>query len=199
MLCSSTSSSSIHAMTYFCINPVTPPPSVDCVWLRNPLNEALIVSWPSSGLWRKMLSELTQDDASCKWNVLAPRTQLPTMRAHTCQQTMVPTVMRCYGSSTDDDVNFNCTNLYMSLGMLTFVPCQNASSDNRLLCVNQCPPNTVQSGMECVCRNGTFLAGTECVPCVDGCTQCVNGTQAGCLVCPLRQQGVCVVECRNGH
>ena len=79
-----------------------------------------------------------------------------------------------------------------------FVPCQNASSDNRLLCVNQCPPNTVQSGMECVCRNGTFLAETECVPCVDGCTQCVNGTQAGCLVCPLRQQGVCVVECRNG-
>ena len=102
----------------------------------------------------------------------------------------------CYGSSNDEC--FNCTNLYMSLGMLTFVPCQNASSDNRLLCVNQCPPNTVQSGMECVCRNGTFLAETECVPCVDGCTQCVNGTQAGCLVCPLRQQGVCVVECRNG-
>ena len=89
------------------------------------------------------------------------------------------------------------------------VECENGTVRNVsmdvLMCLSECPQNsnniTSNKTMECTCAEGYYLDlnSISCMKCANHCSQCVNGTQSGCLQCAeVRYQNDCVAECPSG-
>lgn len=120
--------------------------------------------------------------------------------------------LSCYGPVSNQC--YSCPGFYLTLppphvnNNSTMLACDNGTIRNTSLEVRHCVSNCTSpfmlladTGMECVCPRGYYpsIDGSLCLPCIENCSVCVDGTQTGCLQCSVTMHNdQCLGECPSG-
>lgn len=149
-------------------------------------------------------NDTSLNDTDCCQSCNSSRSEVEEGSGTDCQS-CDESCVTCFGSSSGQC--YTCEGPYIVLvrGGEDSVICDNGLLRNTSLDIVQCLANCSigasinMDTMQCTCDRGYYQNMSECVECVSNCTQCINATQQGCLMCNgVYYQGYCRSSCPVG-